>query len=410
MSFNYRALPPSADVVVIGGGIMGSAVARNLALRKAGRISLIERSTIASGATGRTGALLRQHYTNLPEATLAHRSLQTFHNWSEEIGGDCGLDACGVVVTVGMDGPLQRNLDLMHANVRLQNEVGIVSRVISPAELKELQPHAQVADLQAAAWEERSGYADPIASARSMALAAIRAGATVHEGIVVEAIEVVGDRIVGVLTSAGRIACGTVVVAAGPWTPPLVAPLGVELPIEALRVQVAFLQRPLDFQAPHCVFLDTAAGIFTRPSGPGRTMMGVAGGDQHDAVDPFDFHEQNDPDYPALAIAAGARRFPAMARASYITGQVGLYDMTPDAHPIIGTTGPDGLYVCCGFSGAGFKKGPAVGECLAELITEGHSTIVDLTPFSLERFATDAWKEPWSATEYVMSTDFGHGL
>jgi sarcosine oxidase, subunit beta len=83
--------------------------------------------------------------------------------------------------------------------------------------------------------------------------------------------------------------------------------------------------------------------------------------------------------------------------------------MTPDAHPIIGPVpGVAGLYLCAGFSGAGFKKGPAVGQCLAEAILDGHTTTVDLTPFRLERFAGAGWRQPWSENEYVLSSDFGH--
>jgi sarcosine oxidase subunit beta len=148
--------------------------------------------------------------------------------------------------------------------------------------------------------------------------------------------------------------------------------------------------------------------MFCRPWGPGRSLIGVAGGDQHDEVDPDGYECRNDPSYPALAIAAVAKRIPAMASAAYLHGHAGLYDMTPDAHPIIGTARIDGLYVAAGFSGAGFKKGPAVGQCLAELILDGHAVTVDLTPFRLERFDADAWQQPWSETEYVFTSDFGH--
>jgi sarcosine oxidase subunit beta len=99
---------------------------------------------------------------------------------------------------------------------------------------------------------------------------------------------------------------------------------------------------------------------------------------------------------------------PAMAKATYLHGHAGLYDMTPDAHPIIGATGIDGLYLAAGFSGAGFKKGPAVGQCLAELIFDGQASTVDLHPFRLSRFDDDGWMAPWSKTEYVFSSDFGH--
>jgi sarcosine oxidase subunit beta len=118
----------------------------------------------------------------------------------------------------------------------------------------------------------------------------------------------------------------------------------------------------------------------------------------------------NDPSYPDQAKAAVAKRIPAMSRASYLHGHAGLYDMSPDAHPIIGPAGPDGLIVACGFSGAGFKKGPAVGQCIAELITDGASSLVDLTPFKLSRFDQPGWDRPWSETEYIFTSDFGHKL
>ena len=136
----------------------------------------------------------------------------------------------------------------------------------------------------------------------------------------------------------------------------------------------------------------------------------MAGGDQHDAVDPLNFVAGNDPSYPAVAKAAAATRIPAMARAQYLHGHAGLYDMSPDTHPIIGQAGPDGLYVACGFSGAGFKKGPAVGQCLAELITSGSAKLVDLAPFALDRFDKPDWDKPWSDTEYIFTSDFGHRL
>jgi glycine/D-amino acid oxidase-like deaminating enzyme len=157
--------------------------------------------------------------------------------------------------------------------------------------------------------------------------------------------------------------------------------------------------------------IDAAGGMFCRPLGPGRTLVGVSGGDQHDPVDPDRYVETNDPVYPRLAIEAIGRRYPAMTNTAFLSGHAGLYDMTPDAHPIIGkagAAGPDGLYLALGFSGAGFKKGPAVGQCLAELIVDGRSSLLDLAPFRLERFTTDDWRRPWSETEYELGSDFGH--
>lgn len=401
----------TADIVIVGGGIMGASLAWHLARRGAGRVVLLERDVVAAGASGRTGALLRRHYSNAPEAILAHRSWGTFAHWPEIIGGPPVHTPCGLIVTVDNSPERAANVDRMRRNVAMQNEVGIPSRVVTRAELEELQPQANWDDVTVAAYEPDSGYVDAIPATQGMARAAREAGAAVCEGVRVLEVLADGNCVTGVRTTSGDIATGTVVVAAGPWTTALMRSLGVELPIEALRVQVAILQRPLDV-AEHMVYLDTAAGIFTRPWAPGRTMIGVGGGDQHDPVDPDSFETRNDAGYGDLAIAAISQRIPGMRNARYLHGHAGLYDMTPDAHPVIGAVGPDGLYVAAGFSGAGFKKGPAVGEALADLILapEDGPDWVNLAPFAPDRFAGEGWRQPWGPDEYEFSSDFGHGL
>jgi len=404
------SVPQQADVVVVGGGIMGTSISWQLAKRGAGRVILLERETIAAGASGRTGALLRQHYTNRPEALLARESLKVFQGWTEIVGGDCGYVPWGLIVTVDQSTAVAHNVELLAENVAFQRGLGTETEIITADELKALQPWAIVDDIQTAAYETRSGYADSVAATRSMADAAERAGVEIVEGVRTLSIQSDGARVTGVETDAGTIAAGAVVLAAGPWSVPLAASAGVTLPVEALRVQIAIVHRPRDLAEAPFIFLDMAVGFFTRPWGHGRSLIGVAGGDQHDAVDPEDFVQGNDPSYPGFAKAAAARRIPAMARASYLHGHAGLYDMTPDTHPIIGQIGPDGLYAACGFSGAGFKKGPAVGQALAETILDGSSTLVDLAPFGLSRFDQPGWEQPWSDTEYLFTSDFGHKL
>ncbi|MFT4037806.1 MAG: FAD-binding oxidoreductase [Thermomicrobiales bacterium] len=400
----------SAEIIIVGGGIMGASMAWQLARRGAGRVLLLERDVVAAGASGRTGALLRRHYSNQPEAILAHRSWQTFANWPELVGGPPVHSPTGLIVTVDTSPERIENVERMRRNVAMQNEVGIPSQLVSQAELRELQPQANWDDVAFAAYEPDSGYVDAIPATQGMARAAREAGAEIAEGVAAEAILTDGDRVVGVRTGEGDIAAGAVVVAAGPWTPHLLETAGVSLPIEALRVQVAILQRPLDVEE-HFVYLDTAGGIFTRPWAPGRTLIGVGGGDQHDPVDPDAFESRNDAGYAELAIAAICRRIPAMRHARYLHGHAGLYDMTPDAHPVIGRVGPDGLLVAAGFSGAGFKKGPAVGEAVADLLlSAGGPEWVDLRPFAPDRFAGDTWQTPWGPDEYAFSSDFGHGL
>jgi sarcosine oxidase subunit beta len=400
----------TADIVVIGGGIMGSSLAWQLARRGVRRVLLLERSVIAAGASGKTGALLRRHYSNRPETILAQRGWQTFAAWPEIVGGEAVHTPSGLIVTVDTSPGHEANVERLHRNVALQNAIGIPSRVVTREELRELQPQADWDDITHAAYESDSGYVDAIAATSGMARAAQAAGAEIREGVAAIGIELVGDCVSGVRTADGVVATDTVVVSAGPWTPRLLASAGVAVPIETLRVQVAILQRPLALGPPHLVYLDTAAGFFSRPWGPGRTLVGLGGGDQHDPVDPDEYEPRNDAEYGRLAIAAIARRLPDMKDAVYLHGHAGLFDMTPDAHPIIGPGGPTGLHVMAGFSGAGFKKGPAVAEAMADVLLGSGPHWIDLAPFRLERFASEGWRKPWSDNEYTFRSDFGHGL
>lgn len=400
--------PASTDVVVIGGGIMGTSIAWNLARLGDHKVTLLERTSIASGASGRTGALLRQHYTNRQEALLAHESLAVFRNWSKLVGGDCFFEQTGLLVTIPKGPYAEENVARLHLNVAMQQSIGIDTRTVTPEQLADIDPLARTDDLAAAAYEHSSGCVDAIAATQEMARAATRAGARILEEIRVDAIGLEGGRVAEVLTSGGTIRCGTAVLANGPWSHRLLAPLGLNVPIASARVQVATFLRPTAELGQHPAYVDIAAGMFCRPAGPGRTMVGVSGGDQHDPVDADRYEQTVDATYPDLARSALAHRHPSMRASTFLTGHAGLYDMTPDAHPIIGRLPIDGLYIAAGFSGAGFKKGPAVGQALAELLVHGQASFVDLSPFRPERFDQPGWERPWSDSEYVLSADFGH--
>jgi sarcosine oxidase, subunit beta len=401
-----------AEVVIIGGGIMGASLAFALAGRGVRDVVVVERRTVAAGASGKTGALLRQHYSNRPEATLAHLSLQTFRHWGEIVGGDPGYVPCGLIATVATAGPGDPNIARMRANVAMQREIGIAAETLPAEELRRLQPFARFDDVLVAAYEAESGYVDAVAATRAMMDAAIDRGARLREGVAATGIRAAGGRVAGVETSDGPIAAPIVVCAAGAWAGPLLAGAGVAVPLDPIRVQVVIVNRPGAMpRGGTMAYVDTAANFFCRDWGPNRTMVGIGGGEGHESVPPDAYDERPDPGFAPRAIRNLARRMPAMAAATPLYGHAGLYDMTPDAHPIIGPApGVAGLYLCAGFSGAGFKKGPAVGQCLAELICDGRATTVDLAPFRLERFDDDGWRAPWSENEYTFSSDFGHGF
>ncbi len=401
-----QGVPTRVDNVVIGGGIMGAAIARQLAKRGLGSILLIERDLIAAGASGRTGALLRQHYSNVPEASLASRSLNTFRNWNEAVGGDCGFVETGLIVTMPTLGDFEDNVPRMRSVTDQLRSLGVSIEMVDRDQLAAIDPAASFDDVGYATFESASGYVDAIAATRSMAVAATRAGAVILEGVAATRILATDSRVTGVETSAGAVETERVILAAGPWSPALAATIGIHLPITAQRVQIAIFQTPATLPHSARTYVDNVAAIFCRPWGVGRIMVGLGGGEVHDTVDPDHYAWSNDSGFPELTRKAAEARFPGFAQARYLHGHAGLYDMTPDGHPIIGPVGPDGCWVVAGFSGAGFKKGPAVGEAVAGAIAGDLIERALLEPFRLDR----DWHTPWSPFEYRLAHDFGHGF
>jgi sarcosine oxidase subunit beta len=402
--------PRSTSVAIIGGGIMGLSLAWHLARQGQRDVTVFEARSVGSGASGRSGALLRQHYSNRHEAFLAHESLGFYKRWADIVHPTPVHTATPLVVTVPTGAGFEQNIDHLRLNVQMQRSLGIQTRIVTADELRALQPYARIDDLRCAALEAESGYVDAPASTRALALAVRRMGVRIVEHCPVTGVTVAHGRVSGIEVSQHAIRTEAVVCAAGPWSQSILRSAGILLPIEAIRVQVVVLQRPLRLEPPHFAYVDMAAGFFARPYSSGRTLVGIAGGDQHDAVNPEGYREAGDDNYPTRARATLARRFPAMREATPCFGWAGLYDMTPDAHPVIGRAGPDGLYVMAGFSGAGFKKAPAVGVALAEMILDAAEKRFDLTPFALDRFRDGKWRRPWSETEYELAADFGHAL
>jgi sarcosine oxidase subunit beta len=342
------------------------------------------------------------HYTNVFEARMAFASLRYFQHWGDLVGGACGFTRTGFIMTVS-----PANAERLRHNVAMLQQVGVHTQVITAQELRELQPACEVSDLVVAAYEPESGYADPLATATAFMQQAQQQGATLREGVMVTGLRTAGGRIVGVDTSDGPIDAPIVVVMAGPWSDRLLKTVGITFPITTQRAQVAFYQRPAALAQGHMVFIDGAIGTYFRPHGPDLTLIGVGQWQREAPPDPDAYNEANDPDYIPAARARAGQRFPAYTQATYARGHAGVYDVSPDSRAILDRTPDlDGLYMAAGFSGTGFKISPAVGACMAELITQGQATLVDITPFRLRRFAE---QQPiQGAYEYVLPEGFGH--
>jgi sarcosine oxidase subunit beta len=391
-----------ASVIVVGAGVVGCALAFHLA-KLGAKVRVFDKGGICAGMSARSGALVRMHYTFAPEAELAWKSQPYFQNWRAMVGGECGFVRTGFAVVVDAN-----NAGRLRANIAMLNGLGVDTSIVTPDELKKIEPAAFVDDIGLAAVEPQSGYADPVATTHAFADASRRLGAEFELNTPATHIAHRGGRAVGVVDAAGRVyEADAVCVVAGPWTDAILAPLGARIGIKSERAQIAFFKRPARMR--HCIYIDAIAGSYFRPHGDNLTLAGLGGWKPEPGADPDSFRESNDDDFVAAVRKRLARRIPAMTDAAYSHGHAGIYDLSPDGRAVMGAVpGVTGMFVAAGFSGTGFKTAPAVGASMAELIVTGKSSTVDLTPFGFERIVSGRMIE--SPNEYTMPVGFGHKL
>ena len=371
----------SAEAIVVGGGIAGVCIAHALAARGLRQVVLLEKDALGSGATGRSSALVRMHYTNEWEARLAWASFPVFRDWTDRMGGPAVFTRTGFlnVVAPAYADHLRRNVDMLRG-------LGVNTRTLAPGEVRELQPFMKVDDMGAAAWEPDSGYASPDDVVQGFRRGAEALGVQVQPWTPVTGLLRRGTRVHGVATPGGEITSRVVVLAAGAWSGRLCRDVGVALPARVKGIDTVLVRRPPELQAPHVAVIDNALGTYYRTESSALTLVGIP-------CQAWDL----DPDAPAATLPTGAageaariltHRMPAMERATLARGYRAFDLYSADRHPILGAVpGVEGLYVATAFSGSGFKIGPAVGLGMAELILDGHAGTVDLAPFALTRFA-----------------------
>jgi sarcosine oxidase, subunit beta len=377
----------SADVVVIGAGANGCSTAFHLAKAGVRNVMVIEQNHIGAGATGKSGALVRMHYTNEHETRLAVESFKYFENWAEMVGGDCGLNQIGLFVFT----PPEHYNDL-EANVAMQREVGAETYLLSAEEAAEIDPSVSLHDVTHVAYEPRSGYADPNATAYSFARAAMDLGVRFKLDTPVTRIVTEGDRVTGVETPDGVIQTSSVVVAAGAWANKLFQPIGIDLPLEPKYARVSVFRWSFDRPEKHMTYIDRINGTWSRHVDGRSTLIGAESG-VRETDDPDDYQEAPSQEYINHCRQQLINRFPVMRHSTMRGTWAGILMRSADSRPIIGSI-PEyqGLYCMTGDSGTSFKTSPAIGKCLSELITDGQSKTVDLTPFRPTRFAEG---KPW---------------
>ncbi len=374
-----------SDVVVIGAGVMGCSTAFHLAQRGM-KVTVLEKGVIGAGSTGRSSAIIRQHYSNELTARMALHSLRVFQNFDSAVGGDCEFRQTGWVAIA----PAADRAGL-EANVVMQQGVGIQTRLINTEELREVLPAAHSEEVVAAAYEPESGYADPHMTVNGYADAARRHGADFRLDTEVTGIRFNGDRVVGVDTSDGAYDAPKLVNCSGPWAARVAAMTGYKVPINSCRIQVATFRRPAEYKDPHPVVMDFVFGSYFRSEVGNLTLVGSIDPSEADAVvDPDNYPEHVDSEFVADVGERFIRRCPPLELSESTGGYSGLYAVTPDWHPIVDELPPgSGCFLCSGFSGHGFKLAPAVGVMIADMVCGAKDPLFSPELFRFDRFATN---------------------
>lgn len=374
---NRKSRPPAeADVVVIGGGVMGVSTAYHLASAGVERVVLVEKDTLGEGSTARAAGGVRAVFSDEINIALGKHSLDTFERFEQEFGQSIDLHQVGYLFLLDNDD----HVETFTRNAELQQAMGVDSRMISAEEARRLSPLIDTAGVQAALWSPRAGHCTPESVVQGYARRARAAGVTIVTGVAATGITMEGHEIRQVHTSAGTIATSSVVCAAGPWAKEVGAWAGVSLPVEPLRRQILITEAVPDL-APDTPFtIDFSSSLYFHNEGLGL-LIGMS-----EDEDSWSFDTSRDSGWlPSLAEAMD-KRVPSVTDVGIQSGWAGLYEMTPDHNALIGRsrTVPGFLYAC-GFSGHGFLMGPAVGEVMRDLYLE-RDPIIDVSALDLERF------------------------
>ncbi|GAA3633135.1 NAD(P)/FAD-dependent oxidoreductase [Microlunatus ginsengisoli] len=369
-------LPSAVEVAVIGGGIIGVSIAYHLAAAGVAGVLVIERNSLGSGSSAKPLGGVRATFSDPGNIRLGLRSLGAFEDFCTTCGAEIGLHQVGYLFLCRS----ASELAAVEASVRLQNELGCDSRMISPDEAYELNPFLDPSRLLGASFSPRDGYAEPALVVAGYAAAASRYGARFAEHTEVFELGTGADGVHRILTRRGELRANAVVIAAGAWSTRLGAMLGLHLPIEPVRRQIGFTpQRPEPHPTvPFTLDLSTTLYFHNYRNG---LLLGISDAEEEPGLcREFSYGWTRAFDAAAEVVA------PALAHQPLVGGWAGLYENSPDHNAMIGRADVPGVFYATGFSGHGFLQGPAVGEIVRDLYL-GREPFMDPTPFSADRFA-----------------------
>jgi len=377
-----------ADVVIIGGGCMGASVAYHLARKGVTDVTLVEREPmLGMGSTGRNAGGVRHQFSSEANVKLSIESIRLFERFKDEVGQEIDFHQDGYLFLLNDE----TNLAAFSRNVAMQRRLGVEVDLITPDEAQRLAPGLNVEGVIGATFCARDGIADPNGVTMGFAKAAQSRGVEIVRETEVTAIRTEGSRVTGLETTRGTVSTRAVVNAAGPYAKAIGEMVGLEIPVLPYRRHI-FISEPIASasspgainQAPanRIMVIDFETTFYFHREGPG-ILFGMS-----DPTDPPSFDMTVSWEFLEEVTRVAVQRLPRLAEAGIAHAWAGLYEVTPDAMPIIGAAREvEGFFMINGFSGHGFQHSPAAGRILAEIICDGSAANADMSPFAYERFA-----------------------
>jgi len=364
-----------AEVVIIGGGITGCGVAYNLAKMGLTDVVLVEKNFLSSGATGRCGGGIRQQFTTEWNIRLAMESVKRFEKMNDELDIDIEYEQGGYLVITDDE----KELEEFKKNVKLQNKLGLDSKLITPSEAKEIVPYLNEDNILGATFCQSDGHAYPFRVVQGYAKKAKEMGVEINKFTEVKSIKKEDNKIKSVVTDRGEIKTNIVVNSAGAYSREIAGMIGVEMPNKPFRHEILATERYKHILDP--MIISFKYGIYFSQQKHGEIVGGIG-----DPDEPSSYNIKSSLKFVERFTSVLGKIVPAFKNLNIVRQWAGFYDVTPDAKPILGyTEGIDTLIQANGYSGHGFMVAPRVTELIAELIVDG-KTSMPIDELNLKRF------------------------
>lgn len=376
----------TADVVIIGGGIVGASVAYHLAQRGCTNVLILEREAAQDlGSTGRATGGVRAQFATAINIRMSRYSIDFIKHFAEATGHQSGYDPAGYLF-VATD---EHQLEYLKTNRELQSREGVTNvEIISAADIKAMFPQLHTDDMVGGSFCQTDGFVTPLSILKGFTECARERGVRVWLETEVTGLQVESGSIVGLMTTRGLVSTRAVVNATGAWAADVARLAGVEIPVVPLRRQLVSTKPLRALPARFPMVIDLSDGFHFRPDSAGPSPGVLLAWPDPDETPGF--KTEFEPEFTGKVLPRAVRRVPCLAGAEVEPGRcrAGLYEVTPDHHAILGEApGVSGLFLANGFSGHGVMHSPATGRVMAELILDGEARLLDVSSLGAERFA-----------------------